>query len=231
MTIDISTLSNAGPLGAGDYSVVVQGGVMKKLPVLASGRGTQPAKLLIVDPTTHIRDVSPVDDVGWVLRSIGPDNNFCRINPNGTGGLSWDYSQGAPFFYVARESNGPVDLMAGSNLCAFTASIAPGTGGNTGKSVLTVTAISSGALAVGQVINTGDLAVFSRTRIVAQLSGTTGGTGTYEVKVNGAVQQQTVSSRSMTTGVLIFNMTSAGALENGPDIFVRSTEPDIWTVS
>ncbi len=224
---EISTLPTAGALGSGDYSIVVQSGVLKKLPVLTSGRGTQPAKLLIVDGTTHIREAHPQDDVGWLLRSIGPDANFVRINANGTSGLSWDYSQGAPFFYFARESNGTVDLMVGANLAAFTASIAPAGA----VSVLTVSAKASGTLAAGQVINTGDLAVFSRTRILAQLSGTAGGVGTYSLQVNGAVQTQTVSSRAMTTGVLLFNVASSAANENGADVFVRSTETDIWTAS
>ena len=81
-----------------------------------------------------------------------------------------------------------------ANSCVFTASIAAAT--------MTVSAISSGSLAVGQVIS--GVGVTQYTIITAQLTGTTGSTGTYTVS-----KGQTVSSVSMSSTVVITSITSS----------------------
>ena len=79
-----------------------------------------------------------------------------------------------------------VDIQVGvtGDGASFTASIAGTT--------MTVTAIPTGALAAGQLIQDAGSVVASGTTIVEQLTGTTGGTGTYQVS-----QSQTVPSEAM----------------------------------
>lgn len=81
-----------------------------------------------------------------------------------------------------------------SNSAVFTASISGAT--------MTVSAIATGALAVGQVIS--GVGVTQYTIITAQLTGTTGSTGTYTVS-----KGQTVSSVSMSSTVVITSITSS----------------------
>lgn len=84
-----------------------------------------------------------------------------------------------------------------ANSCTFTASIS--------DSTMTVSAISSGTLAVGQVISGGTTGNFvtQYTIITAQLTGTTGLTGTYTVS-----KGQTVTSTSMSSSVVITSITA-----------------------
>lgn len=74
---------------------------------------------------------------------------------------------------------------------SFTASIS--------GTVMTVTAVASGALAVGQQVSTGGTAngVIQGTTIVNQLTGSAGGTGTYTISYT-----QTALSQSMTSGLV-----------------------------
>jgi len=81
-----------------------------------------------------------------------------------------------------------------SNSCSFTASISGAT--------MTVSAISTGTLAVGQVIS--GVGVSQYTIITAQLTGTTGSTGTYTVSIN-----QTVSSVSMSSTIVLTSIITA----------------------
>lgn len=71
---------------------------------------------------------------------------------------------------------------------SFTASIAPAT--STAPTTATVTAVTVGVLGSGDLITTGAAA---GTQIVAQLSGITGGIGTYQINLS-----QTVASTTMT---------------------------------
>jgi hypothetical protein len=85
-----------------------------------------------------------------------------------------------------------------ANSCTFTASIS--------NSTMTVTAIATGALAVGQVISGGTTGNFvtQYTIITAQLTGTSGSTGTYTVS-----KGQTVNSTSMSSTVVITSVTTS----------------------
>jgi hypothetical protein len=81
-----------------------------------------------------------------------------------------------------------------ANSAIFTASIS--------GSTMTVTAVASGTLAVGQVITDTDVAQY--TTITAQLTGTTGSTGTYTVSIG-----QTVASSELSATVSITSITSS----------------------
>lgn len=80
-----------------------------------------------------------------------------------------------------------------ANAASFTASISDAT--------MTVTAIASGTLAVGQVIS--GVGVTQYTIITAQLTGTAGSTGTYTVSIG-----QTVASVSMNATLSLTSVTS-----------------------
>ena len=81
-----------------------------------------------------------------------------------------------------------------ANSATFTASISSAT--------MTVSAIATGTLAVGQVIS--GVGVTQYTIITAQLTGTSGSTGTYTVS-----KGQTVSSTGMSSTVVITSVTSS----------------------
>lgn len=85
--------------------------------------------------------------------------------------------------YIAR------DVQASA---AFTASIAPGA-----IPVMTVSAVASGLLVTGMIV-VGTGVIYGQT-ITGQLTGTTGGTGTYTVS-----DSQTVVSEAMTGGGSVF---------------------------
>ncbi len=72
--------------------------------------------------------------------------------------------------------NQPWTGAAGVNKATFTASAAPDGGGNT---TLTVTAVATGTITVGQVLDPAQIG-FGK-KITAQLTGPAGGTGTYTV--------------------------------------------------
>ena len=87
-----------------------------------------------------------------------------------------------------------------SGSLSFTGQIA----GTSGNSVLTVSAISSGTLVVGQTIT--GTGVINNTSITAQLTGTPGGVGTYQVTAYNSIGQIT----AQTVGPI--TMTSLGAI-------------------
>lgn len=78
--------------------------------------------------------------------------------------------------------------------------------GSIATTTLTVTAVSSGTLAAGQTISGTGVTV--GTQIVAQLSGTTGGNGTYQVSVSQTVSSTTITSTA-TALTVSFNSTNS----------------------
>lgn len=97
---------------------------------------------------------------------------------------------------------------------SVTGAIAPGTGSVTGSisgNVLTVTAVGSGSLPVGATLSGSGVA--TGTKIVAQLSGTPLGVGTYAV----SIAEQNVASTTITAtfGVLTVTVAGSGALAVG----------------
>ena len=102
-------------------------------------------------------------------------------------------------------------VLAGTTLTAlaaasFTASIS----GNT----MTVTAIGSGTIGLGQYISGTN--VTAGTKILSQLTGTTGSTGTYQVNTSQTVSSTTITT--ITSGVLYI-----GAVISGTGVTVGTT--------
>lgn len=97
---------------------------------------------------------------------------------------------------------------------SFTGSIAAGSGSVTGGisgNVLTVTAVGSGSLVPGALLSGGSVA--ASTQITSQLSGTTGGVGTYAVNIAQAVDDGTAISASY--GTLTVSAVASGTLAPG----------------
>jgi hypothetical protein len=117
----------------------------------------------------------------------------------------------------ANLSNGAVTFAATATPTtgSCTGSIGPQTVSFTGSiagNVLTVSAVSSGTLVAGAVL-TGGTGTATGTTIVSQLSGTTGGIGTYSVNI----PEQTVASAALTGsyGLLTVASMTSGTLGVG----------------
>lgn len=96
---------------------------------------------------------------------------------------------------------------------SVTGSIAAATASVTGSiadNLMTVTAVGSGVLVPGETISGG--AIVAGTTIVRQISGTTGGTGTYQVSIP---QTQASTTISGTYGILTVTAVGSGALATG----------------
>lgn len=103
---------------------------------------------------------------------------------------------------------------APSQQASVTGAVVATTGSFTGSisgNVLTISAVGSGVAVVGGVLS--GTGVASGTRITSQLSGTTGGVGTYEV----SIPQQTVASTTIseTYGLMTVSAVGSGTLEVG----------------
>lgn len=211
MTTEISTLPQASARQAGDYELYFTSTNIPK----KKNFGYADVKVLVVDGTTRIK-VLDATDFGWILQSYGIDNNYIQIDPQNV--AAFDYSKGNPWFEVERLTNGLCSVLPGANQAAFTASIAGTT--------LTVTAKASGTIAAGQTLNHLSLNFVPGTTIVAQLTGTAGGIGTYSLS-----DTQTVASEAMTTGVVLNNPSSLELIQGGPKLRWRSCKPNVWSVS
>jgi uncharacterized phage protein gp47/JayE len=85
-----------------------------------------------------------------------------------------------------------VDIQIGSvnsPACSFVGTIG-GAGGTGSGTVLTVSSVASGSLAVGQTLDDASGAIVEGTVIIAQVSGTPGGAGVYTVSQVQAVAQE-----------------------------------------
>lgn len=114
-------------------------------------------------------------DVRWTAAAAVADGLIANTNANGTGTgvcghrILWDN--------VSAEGYNGLFYVGAYLACNFTGSISGTT--------LTVTAVSNGALRPSASLYTFSGAAFaSRTKIVQQLTGTTGSTGTYEVSIS-----------------------------------------------
>lgn len=123
----------------------------------------------------------------------------------------------------ANLTNGRVSFAATGNATqggSVTGAIAASTGSFTGSiagSVLTITAVGSGVVVPGGLLSGTNVA--TNTKVVAQLSGTTGGVGTYSVNIpDQAVASTTISE---TYGTLTVSAVGSGALAVG-DVVVGS---------
>lgn len=115
-----------------------------------------------------------------------------------------DLSNGAASFAVTGSA---ATASVTGAIAASTASVT----GSIADNVLTVTAVSSGSIVPGGTLSGTNVA--SGTKVVSQLSGTTGGIGTYAVDLAG----QTVSSTTIseTYGTLTVSAVSSGTLKVG----------------
>jgi hypothetical protein len=110
--------------------------------------------------------------------------------------------------FAATGSPGTASVTG--SITAQTASVTGSIAGN----VLTVSAVGSGTLYPGSVLSgTGGGGVASGTKIVTQLSGTTGGVGTYSLNI----PEQTVASTTITSayGLLTVSAVSSGTVDLG----------------
>jgi hypothetical protein len=116
---------------------------------------------------------------------------------------------------IAAQGN-PSSITSTALGAAFTASIANANSNFTGSisgTTLTVTAVATGPIYPGQVLNS---LALNKTMILSQLTGTTGGIGTYSVS-----QSQTVSSGAITTaytGLMTVTAVASGTLAVGQKI-------------
>lgn len=115
-----------------------------------------------------------------------------------------NYADGGASFAAAGS---PGSASVTGSIAASTASVT----GSIANDVLNVTAVGSGTLVPGATISGANVA--SGTQIVSQLSGTTGGIGTYAV----SIPEQTVASTtvSATYGTMTVTAVGSGALGVG----------------
>lgn len=103
----------------------------------------------------------------------------------------------------------------------FTGSIG-GSAGGTGT-ILTVTALSGGTLGAGQTLTDGTAGlVIIGTQILAQLSGSAGGTGTYSVSVSQSVVSEAMTSVNPVLTSLAVNINQEPTIAAG-NIFVSTS--------
>ncbi len=119
------------------------------------------------------------------------------------------FTNAASLIQTALNSALPVEA-------SVTGSIVPGTASFTGSvagEILTVTSVGSGSVVVGGTL--GGAGVAASTLITGQLSGTTGGAGTYAVSV-----AQTIASQALTEtyGLLTVTVAASGTLAVGQTI-------------
>lgn len=141
-----------------------------------------------------------------------------------SGGDFWVKNNGATQATIgqkafANNSDGSVSFAAAGSASTFaiTGSIAAGQAVGTGSiagNILTITAVTSGTFVEGGIIS--GTGVATGTAIVNQLSGTTGGVGTYAV----SIPSQTVASTTITEdyGTLTATVVSGGTLAAGQSI-------------
>lgn len=160
------------------------------------------------DITTYLADSSLLVNPGFAME-VATDANMWVKNEGTTQALVGQKA-------YADLATGKVSFAATGSAAtaAFTGSIAAGTFSVTGSisgNVLTVTNVSSGTVEPGAVISGTNVA--TGTQIVSQLSGTTGGVGTYAVSIG----EQSVASETIsgTFGTLTVTAVSSGTIEVG----------------
>jgi hypothetical protein len=158
--------------------------------------------------TTYLAAASNVVPVGFGI-TLMSGGDFWVLNDGSTEALVGQKA-------YADLATGKVSFAAtgSASTASVTGSIAASTASVTGSiadNVLTVTAVASGTLVVGGTLS--GTGVATGTQIVAQLSGTPGGIGTYSVNIG----EQTVTSTAIseTYGTLTVTAVGSGALVLG----------------
>ena len=85
--------------------------------------------------------------------------------------------------------------ITNGTVTTFTGQIVPGTGARTGQGILTVTNGTAGQIAIGQSIE--GVTIAADTYIVTQLTGTSGGNGTYVVSISQTKGPETMNVSSI----------------------------------
>lgn len=131
---------------------------------------------------------------------------WCRFAAGATPGqkVYAYYADGTA--YAAATATPPSGASITGSIAAATASVTGSISGN----VLAVTAVGSGSLVVGETIS--GTGVTTGTVLLNQISGTTGGIGTYTVSIAQTVASTTISG---TYGLLTVTAVGSGALVNG----------------
>lgn len=117
------------------------------------------------------------------------------------------YSSAAALIETALNTTLPTGASFTAAIAAGTASVTGGISGN----VLSVTAVSSGTLPVGALIT--GTGVTAGTQITGQLSGTTGGVGTYAVSIAQSVTDGTTIAASF--GTMTVSAMTSGTIAPG----------------
>lgn len=136
------------------------------------------------------------------LSKLGKPSSSSYLSMNSTGTPSWKNPKYGTFYNTTDETVGVIntayplqfdttDLSNGVSVPATTAVVT----GSITLTTLTVTAVTSGVLSIGQIIS--GTGVTAGTRIVAFVSGT-GGAGTYTVDISQAVASTTISATKST---------------------------------
>ncbi len=164
------------------------------------------------DITTYLADATMVINPGFAMGLV-TDANVWVKNEGSTQALVGqkayaDFATGkVSFAATGSPSTASSASASGNAIAAETFSVT----GSISNNVLTVTAVGSGTVYPGATISGTNVA--SGTQIVSQLSGTTGGVGTYAVNI--AEQSAASTTISGTYGLLTVAGTVTGTIELG----------------
>lgn len=155
--------------------------------------------------TTYLGEATLVVPAGLPFGELFDAGDFWIKNPTGNAVIPGqkvyvNTSTGAPSAFAATGTLTTVGTSTASTIAAGTASVTasaalPVAGNTVGPgtvpAIMTVTAVGSGVLYPGAVLS--GTGVPTGTQIVAQLTGTTGGVGTYSISIPAAWVSTTVS--------------------------------------
>lgn len=161
------------------------------------------------DITTYLADSTMVINPGFAMGLVTNANMWVK-NEGATQALVGqkayaDFATGK----VSFAASGSASTASGSasTIAAETFSVT----GSISNNILTVTSVGSGTVVVGGILSGTNVA--TNTQIVAQLSGTTGGVGTYAVNI--AEQSAASTTISGSYGLLTVGGTVSGTVEVG----------------
>jgi Baseplate J-like protein len=104
----------------------------------------------------------------------------------------------------------------------FTGSIAGSAGGTSLGQTMTVTALSTGTIGVGQVLTDASGSLTAGTTVLSQLSGSVGGTGTYSVSQAQNLASETIKTVNPVQTSIVVNINQEPTVV-APDIFINTS--------
>lgn len=181
--------------------------------------------------TTYLGEASLVVPAGFMMTDLFDAGDFWCANPTGAAvipGLKVyaNNTTGAVSSFAATGTPSTAGTSTASTIAAGTSSVTasiaiPVAGATVGPgtvpAVMTVTAVGSGTVYPGTVLS--GTGVATGTQVVAQLSGTTGGVGTYSVSIAQTVASTTVSG---TYGLLTIGGTVVAGFAVGQSLSAGS---------